>query len=1856
MSYSSAGDLSLVLSGVTYVVSAPSGPASFVVKSPYGQAMQVSPGIAAELYGDYKAVDALNKILTASSVGDTITDWNNVQSSIQWITALQTSLNLTANLPAWTAQWFAGDYANLAESVALFTVTQAPAVVDVIVTGLATAEAENLLKTAQQQYQTWIAGRTTPEAIDATTVEKTISDVVNALAIGENAATAATNIPGVNLNESPLDTFLGWLKSLTGSLLSLGTEETATKNSMQDLTNLLDSQTKSQIGTATDLVGISDLWENTDDAAKFASLAGQLSQSAGFYLLTGNGESATASQFAGNPYVSIGSESTSLGSGPSLPPFQITPESAAVNENSGSVSFTITPEFTNYSGTVYVSTVYDVGTDNPGNDYYYSGILDRPLVFSGGQPVTVSVSIMDRGVTSGSEAFHLIVQGSQYDPYTEHLGEAKFTILNNDPSPGGSYVFSTPTPSVDEDAGLIKFFLSRTDASQPETVYVSTVHDQGTSNPSGDTYYDGLLDYPVTFGVGQWSVPISVTIHDLGLSSGRETFRIIAQQNPSEQTTQFLATENFSIVNSDIPTTYQITPSPATVVENGGSLVFSIRRQGATTKGEWVYVSTEPGQDTNNNNYYYQDLLHEAIYFAPGQAVETAPAILIYDHGFNSGSETFGFIVQQNATDAPSDNLAATTFTIENTDTTPAPLTGTLHGTNDITNAVTLDGQIYLDRENVNGTLVSAVLQNTGTITVLAGGAIQSDGYAGDVVINMPSGTIAIDTSTRFDFMPTFYNRGYMRVSPGNGGTLVVTSYLNYSGLAFDNTGTVEVDTGTFNVYQGGSSSGSGFAVASGATVLFTGALSKPFTFSGGTYSVAGTTQVGSNAYGGVLTFGSGTTVDAGSTWLNYGTIDLSAASVIGAFVSLDFHGGILKYGSQNLTLYNATADSTSAMIGSGTITLKGTSTLDEQLSGGGAVLNYGTVDIPGQLWIQNSSTFENDGTVIGQGGLIADTIINDPDGLLSDNSGVFASTLQNSGRINIMNYSSIANLQNLGSIDVVSGQLYLHDGSTNGSDFSVEAGTTLGVSGTWTLTGGTFAPNGLVVNGGTWVIANSTTITNSVYNAGIIEVKGGTLSMSALPEYAGTVTLDPGASLAISSPGTAGNSIAGFGQVGSFIDILGITANNATVNSSGQLDVLESGTIVAALQLSGSVPAGPFFVTPDGNGGSDITVASGPPPAPFNLDVAQALTNGSGTISTSDATPVVTGNGQAGYTVALYDNSSEIGSGIIDQSGSWSVQATHLGLGVYTIIAKEAQASSGQPGFQVATVSPSLSAPSDPLTLVIAPASISWQSNVSGNFLDPTKWTGGAVPDSNADATIDFADYPLVTHDSGINSVHSITNKSGNFVISGGSLSAVSFNNNSSLSWTQGALVLETGIEASATLDNAAGATLAIAGNGQQLGISGTGTASVTNEGTVTLDGAPGSADLDAPLLNTGTVLLNQGTLGLNAGGSSSGTQLTSARSGTLRFGATPSSTIAPAFSITAGPYAESNTVVDGSTLDLSAATTAAFDDSLQLATGAVQLGGIAASAYGTLTQTGGTLAGAGTLTAAGPVALTGGVQTDSGTTRLIAAATLDGSVQLDGGRSLENDGFLQWGAGSLQLGAGDATATDHSASLTNNGVLDITTPGRIGAPGSGTVTNAGVLLADTGTGEADIDATLHSPGIIQVRSGTLGLNGGGEADSVSVAAGATLRFGAPAGSATGGAFTLHDAVRNAGTIAASAGTLTLTQGASGGAFVLDGSATMDFVNGPDGGSSLGFLQPGGTLEVQQAAPFAATLTGFGGTDVLDAVPVSFATAVATFAGGTLSVGDGTHSAAFQLSGSYAQAGFHLSNDGHGGTAISYG
>jgi hypothetical protein len=492
-----------------------------------------------------------------------------------------------------------------------------------------------------------------------------------------------------------------------------------------------------------------------------------------------------------------------------------------------------------------------------------------------------------------------------------------------------------------------------------------------------------------------------------------------------------------------------------------------------------------------------------------------------------------------------------------------------------------------------------------------------------------------------------------------------------------------------------------------------------------------------------------------------------------------------------------------------------------------------------------------------------------------------------------------------------------------------------------------------------------------------------------------------------------------------------------------------------------------------------------------------------------------------------------------------------------------------------------------------VQPVDVSWLTDISGDFDDPTKWSGGDVPSAGNDATIDFADDPQVVHDTGSDIVNGLTNTAGDFVLSGGSLTATTLENDSTMGWTGGSLILNGG-----PLLNTG--TLSISGNGQRLSVSGSGT--VSNAGTILVSGATGEADIDATLTNNGEITVNQGTLSLNGGGNSNAYLLQDGIGGTLQFGTQAANGTGGTFTITGGFYSVANTVVNGSTLDLSAATPITFADALSIAAGSLTLGAQDAADQGAFTQTGGIIAGSGTLGVYGAAALDGGAMTGGGTTQLLFTSTIGGSIALDGGYTLANAGRLNWSSGDIELGAGDPAAASQSATLANavGALLYVTANASITAPGTAaTVTNAGGLVVYAGAGETDIDASLTNTGVIQLQSGTLSLNGGGSSSGsdLFVAAPAVLQFGTTADggsfmfSVIGGVYIVGSTMVNGGTLDVSA--------ASGAVFpslleITAGQLSLGTLSATDQSD---LVQTGGSIAS------TGTLTVYGATSLIGGV-----------------------------------------------------
>ena len=108
-----------------------------------------------------------------------------------------------------------------------------------------------------------------------------------------------------------------------------------------------------------------------------------------------------------------------------------------------------------------------------------------------------------------------------------------------------------------------------------------------------------------------------------------------------------------------------------------------------------------------------------------------------------------------------------------------------------------------------------------------------------------------------------------------------------------------------------------------------------------------------------------------------------------------------------------------------------------------------------------------------------------------------------------------------------------------------------------------------------------------------------------------------------------------------------------------------------------------------------------------------------------------------------------------------------------------------------------------------------------------------------------------------------------------------------------------------------------------------------------------------------------------------------------------------------------------------------------------------------------------------------------------------------------------------------------------------------------------------------------------------------------------------------------------------------------SGGKLEIQGGGTT--------GSGIVFAG-GGTLKLDNSVSFssATAISGFGIPGQLDLSDVSFSSSGMTLGysgntlSGTLTVGDGVHTAHLSLVGQYVVGNFHLANDGNGGTAVT--
>jgi hypothetical protein len=479
------------------------------------------------------------------------------------------------------------------------------------------------------------------------------------------------------------------------------------------------------------------------------------------------------------------------------------------------------------------------------------------------------------------------------------------------------------------------------------------------------------------------------------------------------------------------------------------------------------------------------------------------------------------------------------------------------------------------------------VLTLTSSVTVIASGyaAIHSssdsgDGIVNDGVIDQTSGTLQIAGNA-------FTNSGAIDAK-GHGSVVIRPN-------TFTNTGAIDVGNGDFvtiasTTFTTTASSLIAIEANSSVAIEATNAWTNHGSItlaSGGSlylYGSASATNLGSTSNSGGTVYIAGTYNNSGQT--------LDGSAPLGQF---GLCGGAIRSGTATSAgvAFTAQGGTLSGLTLEGPLNL--TSTTESQsvdLANGAKVVGPsgsgpGMINVTGYfstLYFDNTQTVSNETTTLGNSSGYTDALY----GYDTTWAGNQVLTLASSVTVNVVGDASISSsyasgdaivnqglidqsgnytLEIAGSAFTNSGEIQLGDGTLIGASASLTnaAGSTL--QGFGTVTAETFTNSGIIeASGGTLTLTNTVTGTGGLQIDGAADlVVGGSIASGATAAFNGASAM-----LTLEQPSSFGATVGGIGA-GDTFDLMGVTANGATVNGSNQLLATENGTTVDALQLSGT-------------------------------------------------------------------------------------------------------------------------------------------------------------------------------------------------------------------------------------------------------------------------------------------------------------------------------------------------------------------------------------------------------------------------------------------------------------------------------------------------------------------------------------------------------------------------------------------------------------------------------------------------------------------------------------------------------------
>jgi phage baseplate assembly protein gpV len=954
--------------------------------------------------------------------------------------------------------------------------------------------------------------------------------------------------------------------------------------------------------------------------------------------------------------------------------------------------------------------------------------------------------------------------------------------------------------------------------------------------------------------------------------------------------------------------------------------------------------------------------------------------------------------------------------------------------------------------------LTDQTVDNHGTATISNGNSID---FRGNAVWNNDSdGTFVLQgTGSLGNFFASatsgFNNFGTFQKS-GAGAASV--------GVAFNNSGTVDVQADTLTLGAGGVGGGT-FTVEAGATLVPSGT----YTFNGATETGAGTVQVG--------TFNTLTVAGPSSVQnltVNGGTVNVNAALSV---QSLTISSGTVTANApltvQTLTLSGGTLTGPAAVTVSGTFTWTGGS-----LSGTGDTVLDGTSTLTGSFFSPLSRQVDNFGTAT----VVAGTSLNFQNNaafnnntgatlVLPDSAGMSTffsngSALNNAGLVQKTGPGGTSTLglvfNNTGTVDVQAGTLSPSGGGTSSGSITVEGGATLSITGPYTLQGGSVSgPGAFQVSGsGALTVATTTSLAGLTVSGGSVTanaplsvqnltVSGGTVTANA-PLTAQNLTLSGG-----TLTGPAAITVTGaFTWTGGSLSGTGDTVLNGTSTLTGsffsplarQVDNFGTATVVAGTSVnfqSNAVfnnEAGATLVLPDSAGMSNFFSAGSAlnnaglvqKTGPAGTSTVGIVFNNSGSVDVQAGTLALTGGGVGGGTFTVE-------GGATLSVGSYTLHGAAVsGAGAVQVSTFNALTVAGASSIQNLTINGGT---------VTANAALAVQNlTFSGGTLTgpatvtvtgPFTWTGGSLSGTGdtvllGPSTITGSFFAPLSRQ--------VDNFGTASVVAG---TSITFENN-------------------AVFNNEAGATLVLPDSAGMSTFFSNGSV-LNNAGLIQKVGPAGTtSSIGLTVSNTGTIEVDAGRLSLAGLTNFSGTTLSGGTyllTGVLQVPGADVHTNA-ATVVLNGPAAElfnsaffsqndaftnlsANAAAGSLTLENGKALTTpdGFSNAGAIVVGA----GSAFTATGNYAQTGGATAVDGTLTANSTVAINGGVLSGAGTVHanvvnaaLVSPGDSPGTLSVSGNYTQTAAGALNVEIGGPDAGTGyDRLAVGGTATLA--GALNI-------------------------------------------------------------------------------------------------------------------------------------------------------------------------------------------------------------------------